>query len=57
MIVATGATPYRPPLELDDALPVFESWDVIKSNAAELPKDESWWPTGAATGSVWGSRR
>ena len=38
VIVATGATPYRPPLELDDALPVFESWDVIKSNAAELPK-------------------
>ncbi|WP_420881449.1 FAD-dependent oxidoreductase [Rhodococcus sp. (in: high G+C Gram-positive bacteria)] len=38
VIVATGATPYRPPLELDDALPVFESWDVIKSNGADLPK-------------------
>ncbi|MFE5704947.1 FAD-dependent oxidoreductase [Rhodococcus koreensis] len=38
VIVATGATPYRPPLELDDSLPVFDAWDVIKTNAADLPK-------------------
>ncbi|UNB52968.1 FAD-dependent oxidoreductase [Mycolicibacterium sp. YH-1] len=38
VIVATGATPYRPALELDDALPVFEAWDVITTNAAGLPK-------------------
>lgn len=38
VIVATGATPYRPELELDDALPVFEAWDVITANAADLPK-------------------
>ncbi|KAA0084580.1 FAD-dependent oxidoreductase [Mycolicibacterium sp. P9-64] len=38
VVVATGATPYRPELALDDALPVFEAWDVITSNAADLPK-------------------
>ncbi|MFW0797605.1 FAD-dependent oxidoreductase [Gordonia sp. CPCC 205515] len=39
VIVATGATPYLPAgLELDDAMPVANTWDVITSNAAELPK-------------------
>lgn len=39
VIVATGATPYRPELELDDeALPVYGAWDVITTNAADLPK-------------------
>ncbi|MEN4474989.1 FAD-dependent oxidoreductase [Mycolicibacterium cosmeticum] len=38
VIVATGATPYRPELELDGALPVFEAWDVITTNAADIPK-------------------
>lgn len=38
VIVATGATPYRPALELDDALPVFDAWDVITTSAADLPK-------------------
>ncbi|BCF86285.1 oxidoreductase (plasmid) [Rhodococcus qingshengii] len=38
VIVATGATPFRPPLEIEDALPVFDAWEVIKTNASELPK-------------------
>jgi 2,4-dienoyl-CoA reductase-like NADH-dependent reductase (Old Yellow Enzyme family) len=38
VVVATGATPYRPELELDDAMPVFEAWDVITTGAADLPK-------------------
>jgi 2,4-dienoyl-CoA reductase-like NADH-dependent reductase (Old Yellow Enzyme family)/thioredoxin reductase len=38
VIVATGATPYRPELELDEAMPAFEAWEVITSNAADLPK-------------------
>ncbi|MBV6754852.1 oxidoreductase [Rhodococcus opacus] len=38
IVVATGATPYRPALELDDALPVFDAWDVVKTGAADLPK-------------------
>ncbi|GAB90167.1 oxidoreductase [Gordonia rhizosphera] len=40
VIVATGATPYRPPLELDGDLPVFEAWDVIRDNGANTPKGE-----------------
>lgn len=36
VIVATGAIPYRPDLELGDAMPLFDSWDVIGS-AATLP--------------------
>jgi 2,4-dienoyl-CoA reductase-like NADH-dependent reductase (Old Yellow Enzyme family) len=38
VIVATGATPYRPALELEGSLPVFEAWDVITSNAVDLPR-------------------
>ena len=39
VIVATGATPYRPSsLELDDAMPVATTWDVINSSASGLPK-------------------
>ncbi|KAA0108247.1 FAD-dependent oxidoreductase [Mycolicibacterium sp. P9-22] len=38
VILATGAKPYRPALELDDALPVHDAWDVIGNNAADLPK-------------------
>ncbi|AIJ26121.1 FAD-dependent oxidoreductase [Amycolatopsis methanolica] len=39
VIVATGASPYRPDmLELDDAMPVVTAWDVITTNAAVLPK-------------------
>ncbi|MFC9557522.1 FAD-dependent oxidoreductase [Rhodococcus sp. NPDC056960] len=38
IVVATGAVPYRPALELDGTLPVFDAWDVVKSAAADLPK-------------------
>lgn len=38
VIVATGATPYTPALELDDAMPVFNSWSVLKDGVDSLPK-------------------
>ncbi len=40
VIIATGATPYRPHLELDGDMPVLEAWDVIGSNGANAPKGE-----------------
>ncbi|MFF2113905.1 oxidoreductase [Rhodococcus koreensis] len=38
IVVATGAVPYRPELELDDALPVFDAWDVVTTGAGDLPR-------------------
>jgi NADPH-dependent 2,4-dienoyl-CoA reductase/sulfur reductase-like enzyme len=35
VLVATGAMPYRPPLELMGSLPVLDAWDVIRG--AEVP--------------------
>jgi 2,4-dienoyl-CoA reductase-like NADH-dependent reductase (Old Yellow Enzyme family) len=35
VLVATGAVPYRPPLELAGSLPVLGAWDVIRG--AEVP--------------------
>lgn len=40
VIIATGATPYRPPLELDGDMPVFEAWDVIGTGGSTTPKGE-----------------
>lgn len=40
VIIATGATPYRPPLELDGDMPVFEAWDVIGTGGGNTPKGE-----------------
>jgi 2,4-dienoyl-CoA reductase-like NADH-dependent reductase (Old Yellow Enzyme family)/thioredoxin reductase len=38
LVVATGAVPYRPELELDGSMPVFEAWDVISANGDIVPK-------------------
>ncbi|MFC9556395.1 FAD-dependent oxidoreductase [Rhodococcus sp. NPDC056960] len=40
VIVATGATPYRPPLELDGDMPVLDAWDVIGTGGGTIPKGE-----------------
>jgi 2,4-dienoyl-CoA reductase-like NADH-dependent reductase (Old Yellow Enzyme family) len=38
VIVATGATPYRPELEIDDAMPLFDAWQVLTEGVDALPK-------------------
>ena len=38
VIVATGARPYRPDLELDGDMPVLDAWDVIGANGDDTPK-------------------
>ncbi|AKS36440.1 FAD-dependent oxidoreductase [Mycolicibacterium goodii] len=38
VIVATGARPYTPGLELDGAMPVANAWDVISTNGSDTPK-------------------
>lgn len=38
VIVATGAQPYTPALELDGSMPVQNAWDVISANASDSPK-------------------
>ncbi|MGV9709779.1 oxidoreductase [Gordonia sp. NPDC003424] len=40
VIVATGARPYRPPLELDGDMPVFDAWEVLTASASNTPKGE-----------------
>lgn len=38
VIVATGATPYRPELEIDEAMPVVDAWQVLSDGVDVLPK-------------------
>jgi 2,4-dienoyl-CoA reductase-like NADH-dependent reductase (Old Yellow Enzyme family) len=38
IIVATGATPYRPELEIVDAMPVFDAWEVLFNGVESLPR-------------------
>ncbi|MGQ4614473.1 oxidoreductase [Nocardia sp. R7R-8] len=40
VILATGARPYRPPLELDGSMPILDAWDVIGDSGAGTPKGE-----------------
>ncbi|MFW0795910.1 FAD-dependent oxidoreductase [Gordonia sp. CPCC 205515] len=40
VIVATGARPYRPQLELDGDMTVLDAWDVISSGGSTMPKGE-----------------
>lgn len=38
VVVATGAVPYTPELELDGNMPVTNAWNVISTNGADVPK-------------------
>ena len=49
VVVATGARPYRPPLEVMDGPWIADAWEVIR-RPGRLPPGRSWWRTSAATG-------
>lgn len=38
VIVATGAIPYVPALEMDGAMPVVNAWDVLENNGVDVPR-------------------
>ncbi len=48
VVVATGARPRRPAIEVLGKPVILDAWQVIEG--AELPPGASWWQTGRPTG-------